>query len=180
MTEPRGASAAVMRQVKTIRKSFLAYVQGWGALVESRAELAPRFMRAFRSSGMSLPDFVRLLDPTVPTRRADYRRHRSLMAAEYLRTLVTPAARRRRAQAARAPQMRDVLARTLATIVSVVADPEVVWRALAAECIWTPTRVQHMRERVAETQPLLRLPRVRSITPQIVHIGGERARPKAA
>lgn len=174
---PDTLTPALERQIVALRRPFAAFAERFGALSATRAELAPQFMRIFgaytqQQAGGTFVAFVRKLDPEVPAERTAYRAHKSYQAAEYLRRLV---ARREpggnRAPAAPATRSNlTALARALATILPLVRDVQVVWRAVESELGFTARQVGRLQQVVAATQPLLTLPNARPMTPRVVHM----------
>lgn len=59
-------------------------------VMESREQLARRMMHLYNElaatyEDLTFVDFTRLIDPTVPHKRADYLRHKTYIACAYLR-----------------------------------------------------------------------------------------------
>jgi hypothetical protein len=163
------ASKATMRLVDGVRESFTSYVTQFVALNETRAQLAPRFMKAYNAwasdTGKPFVAFVRLFDPTVPTASADYRKHKAFMAADYLRRLVATEARAEAeeeagvgtgigAEAPATPQ--EAIARLIAAILPLIAleqHPK-LWQYVQEELHWTEARVKRLQEQVGAVRPL--------------------------
>lgn len=166
--------AAVNRMVEGLRKPFMAFVEQFTAITAARAELAPKFMRIYgaymQATGETFVAFVRVLDPNVPAERAAYRGHPTYAAADYLRRLVArsqTASGKRRTPATRSNLL--ALARTLATIVPLVKDPDIIWRAVETEFGFTARQVGRLRQVVSETKPLLAI-HAKATTAEPIHI----------
>lgn len=152
--------------VDAIRKPFTDFSEGYALLTTNRRELAPRFMRAFEAwkgeMNGTFAAFVRVLVPSVPEARDDYRAHPAYQAADYLRRLgganerdveVVPIEDR--------PATPYIgLARLWATLVPLI-DPEgtVAHRlleAIAKELNWTEQQVERI-ESLAQSQGPVKL-----------------------
>lgn len=164
----------VQRQIDALKRPFTAFRTRFAALSQDRATLAPQFMRVYgaylRSAGGTFVSFVRLLDPTVPAERSAYRANPSYQAADYLRRLVS---RRDAAGTNRTPATRSnltALARLLATIVPLVRDPQVIWRAVETEFQFSARQVGRLRQVTNETRPLLTLQNARPSIARPIHI----------
>lgn len=91
------ATLTVSKKTQTlldeVKAGFGHFTADFNLLMSSRAELAPRFMRALTAwqaeTGGTFIAFVRILDPAMPHARNDYRNHRSYQAALYLQALTT-------------------------------------------------------------------------------------------
>lgn len=189
----RGAAAmtpaAIERQIDAIRRPFMAYATAFGRIMETRGELAPRFMRAYyawaNADGKGgFVAFVRKIDPEVPTasRSTDgvdgYRDHPSYNAAQYLRRKVEGGNR----QPARRSNVSP-LARMIATVLPLVQNAETVWTAIGREFAFSARQITRLRELVGKAQPVMRLPGVRPVAaPRLVHVAlpTEGARKQAA
>jgi len=90
------------------------------------------------------------------------------MAADYLRRLATQRPRGRQGVRDTAT---DTLARALATILQVVRDPEIVYKAVQQEFGMTERVLTGLRKRVGATKPLftINLPRPVAVG-QVVHM----------
>ncbi len=157
--------------IDVIREPFAAYVTAFVALNETRAQLAPKFMKAFNAwaaeTGKPFVAFVRLLDPTVPVQSAEYRRHRAFMAADYLRRLAATSARQEAAEAAgegvgtgigaEAPATpQEAIARLIAAILPLIALEHHgrLWSIIQDELHWTEQRVARLRDQVQVVKPI--------------------------
>lgn len=179
---PPQLSAKVTRQIDAIRGSFSSYVRDFTALVERRAELAPKFMKAFGAyqaeTGMTFVSFCRQLDPTIPEAQKEYRNHRAYQAAEYLRRLVARAAQKRTAAEEGETSTRpippmDALARFLASIIPSIADPSKLWSVLETECHWSDRQVNRLKTVVEQSHPLIHLQGVKNARIRIEHAASE-------
>lgn len=166
-----GVGAVLARQMEQIRAQFNQFRDGFAAITERRAELAPRFMRVYgawvTATGGNFVAFVRVIDPTVPADRDAYRNHASYQAAVYLQRL---AGGTRRAAVRPVRSNLTALARTLATIRQVVRDEDTLWRAIETELGFTQRQMTKLRAVVAATQPLLNLPNAHRVNARIVHM----------
>lgn len=87
-----GYSAKLRAALKELRPAFQELGQGLDQLSKKRAEIAPVFIRAYRTwrreTRRPFIAFVHELDPSMPVNnRKAYREHRSYRAAMYLRQL---------------------------------------------------------------------------------------------
>lgn len=191
----RGAAAvtpaAIERQIDAIRRPFMAYATAFGRIMETRGELAPRFMRAYyawaNADGKGgFVAFVRKIDPEVPTasRSTDgvdgYRDHPSYNAAQYLRRKVEGGNR----QPARRSNVSP-LARMIATVLQVIRpeNATAVVDSIGREFGFTARQITRLQELVGKAQPVMRLPGVRPVAaPRLVHVAlpTEGARKQAA
>lgn len=168
----------VQKAIAAIKRPFMQYAEGFAKLSETRAELAPKFMKAFGlfqadEEGGSLADFVRQFDPSVPTESAEYRAHSTYMAADYLRRL-----RRKDKGDNRAKPVRSNLSamgRLLALHVAVVQDVEAFWTGVEREFNLSKRQVGTLRKVVAVSEPLIRIPNIRPVRVKIVHVDPEEA-----
>lgn len=162
-------AAADKRTVVQLRRPVAALARVLSQARESVTEIAPRVMRLYRElegkHEVRLGGFVgfaRLIDPTVPTHAADndegagYRNHKTYYTLTYIRRTFTTANRQRGQQGRRDPAT-DQLARTLATILQVMADPAPVWAALSTEFKMSPRMIARIKTRVEAVQPILNL-----------------------
>ncbi len=173
-------SAKVRKAVEAIRRPFTAFVDDFRMITESRAELAPKFMKAFglwqTEVGGSFIDFCRILVPDIPAQSrttADgpgYRDHAAYQAADYLRRLAAQAARAETTPAERAQRIADApvtpttaVARLLKAIMPLLQAQQTasLFDALRTQLHWpdrTVTRIQTETQRV-EPLVVLREPR---------------------
>lgn len=157
-------SAKTRAMIEGIREQFSTFVDDFTALVSSsRAELAPRVMRAFdaykNETDGTFVDFVRQLDATVPADRVKYRAHRSYQAADYLRRLVAQAPRamaRKRGPRPATPLV--ALARLIATVLPAVDPTGQVWAAFVKEMHWTAEQAKRL-QKLAASQGAVVLPK---------------------
>lgn len=171
---PKELSSVTRRGIDAIRKPFVNFVKGFKDLAVSRAELAPKFIKAFgayqKDTGGTFLSFVALLDPSVPVADRDaYRVHPSYAAAQYLRRL----SGRTDTGANRARPLRSNLAnlaRLIATILPVMADAEAFWTGLADQFGLRPRQVAKLRQVVAASKPLVDLHLTRKVPVRIVNV----------
>lgn len=177
-------SAGTRKMIADIKRPFMAYVNQFAGLAETRAQLAPKFMKIFgkytSEIGGNFVDFVRVLDPNTPNDRAEYRIFKSYTAADYLRRL----AGRRDTGTNRAKPVRSnlaIMARLLATIQPLVSDGEAFWKGIAGEFGLTARQVTKLRQVVSSAQPIIRITVPHPVPARIVHVTPEgEASPRAA
>lgn len=171
--------ATVNRQIQTLRRQFVTFRDSFAGVMQRRADLAPTFIRIYglyqAATGGSFLAFVRQIDPEVPMDRDGYRNHPSYQAAQYLRRLVDRSDRGGRANGVTAPTRSNVLnlARSIATILTVVRDADVVWKAIMQEFSLTQRQMTNLQKTAANVRPLLTLPGVRPVNPRIIHVTPE-------
>lgn len=177
MPETDTLTPALQRQITALRRPFSAFVERFHGLTQSRAQLAPQFMRVYgayqAAGGGTFVTFIRTLDPSLPMETAAYKATTAYQAADYLRRLVARRSTGEGNRAPAAPATRSnltALARTLATILPLVRDAAIVWRAVEQEFGFTARQVTRLQQVVSATQPLLTLPGVHPSTPRIVHM----------
>jgi hypothetical protein len=158
---PKEPTQKTLRMIDDIRRPFLSFVDDFGAITQSRAELAPRFMRAFgawsHDTAGSFVAFVRLLVPEVPTARDAYRAHPAYQAADYLRRKAADDAVGERPQVP--PEDRPAtpgraLAKVLAAILPMLSDPEALWAAFIQELHWTPEQIARLQGAINREGPI--------------------------
>lgn len=158
-------SAALRRQLEALRRPVVQAAQRFGVIRESLRDLAPQVIRLYNAitaenERFSFVEFARLFDHTIPTHAADkdgvigYRNHKVYYTLQYMRRLVTLRPRGR--QGVR-DSATDGLARTLATILQIVADPAPVWAAVQQEFRFSERLINNLRKRVENTKPLFAL-----------------------
>ena len=152
-------TTALLEEVKV---GFGAFSSDFNLLTSGRAELAPRFMRAFeawqKETAGTFVAFVRILDPALPNGRNDYRNHSSYQAALYLQGLATrgdkPAV-----VAGKAPiAPLRALARVLATILPLIDDKGILWATFLKQLHWSPAQVAKLQHMVDSEKALMILP----------------------
>lgn len=160
-------SAANKRNIQAIKRPILDAARSFGQVRERLTELAPRMVKAYNAivadvERFAFVDFVRLIDPSVPTHAADrdntpgYRNHRTYYTMQYMRRLVQQQRGARGQQGVR-DSATDGFARTLATILQIVDDPGPVWEAIQREFDFTERLMSRLRRRVEATKPLFKL-----------------------
>lgn len=162
-TEPVKLSAKVVRLVEGVRAPFKAFISTLSAFTLSRAELAPLFGKAFTTfreeTELTLADFTRLLDATVPQDRKGYRDHKAYQTADNLMRLYR---QQNRAKVApgdvvkRATPM-DGMARLIASVLPLIGADQVtkLWETIERELHWTDRQRAALENRVKEANPLL-------------------------
>jgi hypothetical protein len=157
--EPKQPTQKTLRLIDDIRRPFAEFVDDFGAITQSRQELAPRFMRAFNAWAQdtqgSFVAFVRLLVPEVPAAREGYRAHPAYQAADYLRRLAAqPAEREQVAPEDRPATPGRALAKVLAAILPMLSDPEALWAAFIQELHWTPEQIARLQGAINREGPI--------------------------
>ena len=148
--------------IEGIRRPFLSFSKDFAGLVHSKAELAPKFMKAFRAwekeTDGTFVAFIRVLDPSVGEDRDDYRAHKTYQAADYLRRLDSRPEPEERTGTSPATHLLG-LTRVVATILDLVAEDQQprLWAALEKELHWTDTQIDRLKAKVGETEPIARL-----------------------
>jgi hypothetical protein len=159
-------SAGIRRQVTALRPSITAAAKQFAVIREKLSDLAPKVVRLYNeiqaeNERFTFVEFARLFDNTIPTHPGDrgavegYRKHRVYYTLTYMRRLVQTSGRR--GQQGVRDSAADALARTLATILQVVAEPEPVWTAIQQEFGYTERLMGRLRKRVEATEPLFKL-----------------------
>lgn len=164
-------SQRTQKLIDDVRASFSDYASDFGSLVMSRAELAPKFMQAFRAfqkdTEQTFVAFVQVLDDTVPSDRDGYRKHSTYQAAENLRSLnaAQSQAAAKPIPAHRRPATPLVaLAKMVATIVPLLDDTGVIWQAFLKQLHWSEVQVKRLQTLVVAEHSLLALPSQRTGT----------------
>lgn len=167
MAEKIELSAVHVKAVKALRPGVLKAAQVFGHAREKVKEIAPKVIGLLRQlqaayPGMSLIDFVRQLDPTVPASPRDtdagkgYQSHPTYYTVRYMQQALTQ--RPRGAQRTGSDAALDILARSLATIVQI--DDKIaaeVWQAVAEQFKLEDRGLARLKKRVAATKPILDL-----------------------
>lgn len=160
-------SAAHKRTLQALRRPVVDAARSFGAVREKLTDLAPKVLRLFNAlvaehERLTFVEFVRMFDPSVPMHAADrdgtigYRNHRVYYTMAYMRRLTQQGGRPRGQQGVR-DSATDALARTLATILQIVSEPEPVWAAIQAEFQFSERLMTRLRKRVDATKPLIKL-----------------------
>ncbi len=155
-------SAKTTKLIEGVREPFMLFVEDFTALSKNRAQLAPKFMKAFGAyqseSGGSFIAFVCYIDPTVPADREGYRNNTVYQAADYLRRLKAKAEKEEVADP-NAPVVAspiDVIVDLLVTVIPVVESLEPIWAAFTERYHWTEKRIARLKKLVGESRtPLL-------------------------
>lgn len=160
-------STKVATLVDTLRIPFRAFVDGFESLTTARAELAPKFMKAFGAwtaeTGGTFVGFVREMDPTVPESREGYRSHKAYQAADYLRRLSAPG------RLAREPVPLDqrpvtplvALSRLVATVLVPLDTTGSIYAAWLRECHWSDEQGERLKALAQREGPVKLAPRVK-------------------
>lgn len=161
--DPIVVSTRTQRLIDGVAPTFRAFAKDFSAINESRAALAPRFMKAClawqaETTGTFVA-FVRYLDPTVPEAQKDYRANAVYAAADYLRRLVgrqDAAGARQHVRAGEEPATPlTALSRVVAAILPLFGDDTLLWQALTAELHWSDAQVSRLRSLAKDADPLL-------------------------
>lgn len=160
-------SAAHKRSLQALKRPVMDAARQFGAVREKLSDLAPKVVKLYTAiqadnERFSFVEFVRLFDATVPTHAADrdgtsgYRNHRTYYTLQYMRRIVQlGAGNRQRGQQGVRDSATDALARTLATVLQIVAEPENVWTAIQQEFNFSERLMTRLRKRVDATKPLI-------------------------
>ena len=155
------------RQITGLKRSVSSLAEKFGVVRESARDLAPKVMKLFnqlQAKHENLGGFIgfaRLFDATIPNHAADrdgeegYRKHRTYYALDYMRRLVN--VRPRGGQQGRRDPARDWQARTIATILQIVRDPDPVWKAVAQEFGLRERGLARLKSRVEGAKPIINL-----------------------
>lgn len=166
-SNPAELSAKTKKAIDQIKGAFKQFVTAFAALGEKRADLSPKFMKAFglwqAETAGTFVDFVRFLVPEIGTKREEYRQHRAYQAADYLRRLAQQA--NRGEQRRRTPEERatapvtamDAMARLLASFIPIIPEQEQakIWESLHEVLHWSDRQVLRMQTLIDEAQPLV-------------------------
>lgn len=161
-------SGAHRRTLATLKRSVLDAARAFGTVRERLTDLAPKITKLYNgivaeNERFTFVEFARMFDPSVPTHAADrdgttgYRNHRVYYTLAYMRRLVQTASTGRRGQQGVRDSATDGFARTIATVLQLVKDPETVWTAIQSEFDYSERLMTRLRKRVAETQPIIKL-----------------------
>lgn len=161
-------STKVQRMIDDIRGQFGSFARDFRALTESRALLAPKFMRTadawMAETGGTFVGFVRVLDPHVPADRDGYRAHPVYQAADYLRRIQaraeeTPGGIVDNVDTGERPATPLMATAALvATLQQLVPDVDLtpLWRAFEKQLHWSEQQVARLQSLVEEQHSLLR------------------------
>lgn len=166
-------SATLRKQVTAVRGTITKLAKDYGVIREKVAEVAPRVIKLFKAiqneqNGVTMADFARIFDPSVPTHAADdkktgakgYRSNRTFQAISYMQQIVQRAERgpSQGRQGKRDPAT-DQLARMISTILQVIrpADHGVVWQAVKDEFRFGDKALAGLTKRVEAADPLIDL-----------------------
>ena len=175
--EPVRLTGPLVRMIETVRAPFMAYVDDFAQLEQTREELAPRFMRAFNKwqseTGGTFVAFVRLFVPDVPLQSrsndkgSGYKDHTAYRAADYLRRKAAEIAReeaatpvqRAQAIANRPVSQRTAFGRLLAMVLPLLDESALgqLRRAMHDGLNWTDNQVNGLIELAGTETPLARV-----------------------
>lgn len=168
-------SAAHRKQVNDLKRPVMDAAGKFAAVREKLSDLAPKVMKVFtaitaENERFTFVEFVRLFDASVPTKAGGedgYRVHRTYYTLSYMRRMVQlGGAQRQGAGQGVRNNATDALARTLATVLQIVADQEAVYRGIQEEFGWGERIMTRLKKRVEDTRPLFKL-----ATPKPLRIG---------
>lgn len=180
-------SAAHRKTLQGLKPAVLAVSRTFEGVRERLNDIAPRVVKLFlaiqaEQERFTFVDFCRMFDATVPTHAADrdghpgYRNHRTYYTLAYMRRLVQTGANRRRGQQGVRDSATDALARTLATVLQIVDEPESVWSAIQQEFGFSERLLTRLRKRVDETKPLVTLKATRPAhVGNVIHMEAKKA-----
>lgn len=157
-------SAKTRHMIDAIKEQFTAFVGEFASMWESRQELAPKFVKAFKAykedTGLKLISFVRELDPTVPTHRDDddtgegYKNHPSYVAATNLNRLANAEPKKAIPANKRPVTPWVALARLVATVLPLVDTDGSIWDAFVKECHWDEAQAKRLQALANREQPI--------------------------
>jgi hypothetical protein len=167
-------SAATKRAIEAIKRPFNDVVKAGIVLDQKRRDLALPFMKAFgawqsemaeNGHRVGFTDFVRMLHPELPQKRAEYRGHPVYNAALYLQRLGSGAAEQNRAgaggnnqtEAERPAPPTDVIAMLLATVAQFVPAKQMatVFDSLKENAHWNDERITTIAKRMENVEALV-------------------------
>lgn len=171
--EEKELSAKVQKAVDEIKSQFTGFVRSFEALEAKRGDLAPKFMKAANmwqaETGGTFIDFVRFLVPEVGETVKEYKAHRAYQAADYLRRKaagprnlggdVTQGAGGNAGPGTTQETPMVVLERLLASLLPSIPEKaqEQIYAALKESSNWTDNRIETLRTRVDEVDPLVEI-----------------------
>lgn len=159
-------SSRVQHMVDELRADFNHFTTDLGTLVQSRMQLAPKFMKAFRAWASEQPGpdrgkftaFVRVLDPSVPEDRDGYRKHSSYQAAENLRSLEALAALEPAEPPKHLPATpMTALSRVVAMILPTFSDESALWGAFRSKLHWNENQIERLQAAVKKQRELVKV-----------------------
>lgn len=159
-------TAGLKRQVDALKRPVMDAAGKFAAVREKLSDLAPKVMKVFtaitaENERFTFVEFVRLFDSSVPTKAGGedgYRVHRTYYTLAYMRRMVQlGGAQRQGAGQGVRNNATDALARTLATVLQIVADQEAVYRGIQEEFGWGERIMTRLKKRVEDTKPLFKL-----------------------
>lgn len=161
LTEPH-PSSATMKLLLHLRPKFQNYVGDFSLASESRAALAPRFMKVFhlwqKDTGSTFVAFVRTLDPSIPEDRDGYRSHPSYQAAEHLKSLGVEGEQTPGKSTGPVPATPlEACGAILAAVLPLVSDREKLATALRRRLHWSEGQVTRALTMAEESKPLLQI-----------------------
>lgn len=182
-------NAGLRAQVVKVKGKVLDLANKFSVVRESvKGEIGPRVMRIFNAiradaatEKITFVEFARMFDPKMPTHAKDlddgtvgYRNHKVYYTLDYMRRQLTQ--RPRGAQGVR-DTATDALARSIATILQVVTEPEPVWKAVQAEFGFGERIMGRLRKRVEDTKPLfqVKVPKGAIKVGDVIHMESNKA-----
>lgn len=151
------------KAITVLRKIVNGIADKFSIVRESASAVAPRVMKEFKRlqakhDDLDFVGFARLFDASIPTHAADrdgvegYRKHKVYYTLDYMRRLTM---KRRGGQQGKKDPAVDQLARTIATILQFVKDPDPVWEAMTKEFAFSARMVARLKTRVENAKPLI-------------------------
>lgn len=178
--------ASTQRALSGIKGQWNEYAKAFAVMTQKRSDLAEPLMKLYGAclsdlGRLTFVNFLRMIDPTMPANRdeeeiggkivAGYRTHPTYQAGLYLQRLTTTGQGGRARGGARGINAVDRMARVLATMIPLVADEAKFWQAVAAELQIDGAALTRLQNKTKETEPLIKLPTLRSKFPvKVIHI----------
>lgn len=179
--------AAMRRQVEALRRPIVDLANKFAVVRASvKDDLGPKVMQLFNTikaehATFSFVEFVRMFAPDLPTNAAErngvqgYRTHKVYYTLDYMRRQMT---QRPRGRAGVRDSAVDSFARSIATILQVVPDASVVWKAIQTEFNFNARVLGRLQKRVEATKPLFSInlpPRAHVKVGNVIHMEREQA-----
>lgn len=161
-------SKSLRAQVQALRRPVLDLARQFGAVREKLQDIAPKIVKLYNQikaehEAFTFVEFSRLFDASVPTHAADrngevgYRNHKTYYTLQYMRRIIDTNTKGKRGQQGVRDSATDGLARTLATLFTVIEDDGAIWNAVQQEFQFGERVMTRLRKRVAATKPLITL-----------------------
>lgn len=171
-TDTEVAAVALSARTRTLidkaRDGFLGFVKTHSGFLLKREDIVGPFAKAWKAfkeeTTLTLADFARQFDPSVPADRDGYRAHSTYRAAENLMALHRQLERAKQAKeagtTASGPQRAtplDAVARMLKSVLPLISADQVdrLWETVTKELGWTEQQVTNLKNRTSEAEALL-------------------------